>query len=440
MKILFSNPPWWEIRNGNMLMSGVRAGSRWPFTRPSSYMPDVHEPGEYLPAPLFLMHAAGYVRQHKADCEVIVRDSLARGESYQAFSTAVQEMQPDAIVIESGSAALEHDVELVEALKKVMPKVRVALAGPVALDAFTKKLTPAFDCYLQGEYEKGSVEFAAGASGLFPYALLDRGDMTDLPHPVWDEDVALHYWDNNPQGQIYPHLQLWSTRGCWAKCSFCAWPAVMTNHDPDGTKTRKVKFHTPEWVENYIRARLAKHPYLSIYFDDDTFNISDRHVLGICEVMTRIGLPWTAMCRADTIERSTWIAMAKAGCKGVKLGFESGCQEVIDKIINKRLNLAGAAETARFIRASGMSVHGTFTIGLPGETPDQQRQTLDFIRELYDTEALDTHQLSGTASIPGTPLSEIEKGAELKAFPGARVDGNYHSSPDGNRKIGEILQ
>ena len=215
----------------------------------------------------------------------------------------------------------------------------------------------------------------------------------------------------------------------------------MTGNDPDGTQPRSVRFYAPEWVEAFIRHRMALAfdrgtPLRSIYVDDDTFNLSDKHTLEICAVMKKIGLPWSAMCRADTSKPDTWRAMKDSGCFGVKLGFESGSQRVIDEIVNKRLDLVKAAETARWLRKElGMTVHGTFTIGLPGETADEAEQTKDFIRVLYATGALDTHQLSGTATIEGTPLDAVSKGEALKAYPGAVAGESFVRDHDGVSKI-----
>ena len=226
-----------------------------------------------------------------------------------------------------------------------------------------------------------------------------------------------------------------------SNCCFCAWPGTMTGDDPDGTKPRSVRFYKPEWIEAFIRERMAKAaakgtPLQSIYLDDDTANLSNKHTLEICAVMKRIGLPWSAMCRADTSTPETWKAMKDAGCFGVKLGFESGSQRVVDDIVGKKLDLRKAEATARWLRSSvGMTVHGTFTVGLPGETDAERQQTITFIRELYASGGLDTHQLSGTALIEGTPLEKIAAGETLTAFPGAKQDGHFTVSHDGVKKL-----
>lgn len=461
--VLFANPPWFvteKTPRGPQLRGGIRAGSRWPFTRPSPYMPDRFQFGSYMPYPFFLGSAAAYVAKEAhgprrviatpgtvtgaseitEPVRVLMRDSIARGESYNSFFSYLIATKPNAVVIETGAASWEHDLGICRQIKKYFPGTRIAIAGPTAANAAKTTEVGIVDAWLIGEYEKNAALFVAGADGVLGFNLLTRDEMNEIPLPMFDEPVALHYWDACPKGQKAPHLQLLTSRGCPYKCSFCAWPANMTGNDPDGTRARTVRFHSPEWVEAFIREFIGRHPETkSVYLDDDTFNLNDGHTLRISEVMGRIGLPWSAMCRADTSERSTWKAMKDAGCFGVKIGFESGVQRVVDEIVNKKLNLTVAEETARWLRDElGITVHGTFTVGLPGETPEEKRATMAYIQRLMETGALDTYQLSGTATIEGTPLDRIAKGETLAVYPGAKVDGNFVRDADGQHKAEAI--
>ena len=79
MHILFSNPPWWEFGPDRQLRQGIRAGSRWPFTRPAVHAPDQFRFGGYLPFPFFLAHAAAHTRELLPAATVELRDSIARG-------------------------------------------------------------------------------------------------------------------------------------------------------------------------------------------------------------------------------------------------------------------------------------------------------------------------------------------------------------------------
>ncbi len=126
--------------------------------------------------------------------------------------------------------------------------------------------------------------------------------------------------------------------------------------------------------------------------------------------------------------------MRDSGCFGVKIGFESGNQYVIDSIVNKRLNLERARETVGVIKKAGMSVHGTFTYGLPGETVEQMQDTKRYIATL----GLDTLQESGCAEIEGTPLHTLSQERSLRKYVGAKLTDDYVRERDGRVKFDRL--
>lgn len=455
MKILLSNPPWWEnspnrtphARREHGLRYGIRAGSRWPFTAQAHCAPDAFSFGGYLPFPFFMGYAASYVQRAFPQAQVVFRDSIALRESYQSFFSFAQQLRPDFILVESATPSWDHDCKVLRNLAALLPGVRLLVAGTITSTRAAEALAvPGVVAAIQGEYEKGTVRVLReyenrtlramrNEVGTVGHDLLTKEEMNAAPFPLYPEETWDHYWDACPAGNRPKQLQVWSSRGCPFRCCFCAWPAVMTGNDPTGDGKRTVRTYSPEYMRAFLREETQHHSYASIYDDSDTFNLVQRHTVEMCEVYRDIGLPWSAMCRADTIDRPTWQLMKDSGCHGVKIGFESGVQRVIDEIVNKKLDLAKARETAIWLRSIGLTVHGTFTVGLPGERPDEARATEQFIADLYRDGGLDTHQLSGTALIEGTPLDRIEHGAALKAYPEARVDENYHSSRDGQKKI-----
>jgi len=442
MRVLFSNPPWWqevkEVMGADGCLhrvqtGGVRAGSRWPHTRMSPRTPDNFVFGAYLPYPFFMGYAATYLAQ-KTQADVVFRDSIALAESYQSYFRFLESNRFDYIFVESATPSWDHDGRLIRKIHSYAPDAKIVLTGPIASNA--AKLMEDFPIHaaIHGEYEKGSVKVVDGASGILDFDLLTAEEMNAAPFPFFDELHAYRYCDSSPKGQIFPHAQVWSSRGCPYKCIFCVWPATMTGNDPDGTGKRTVRHYSADYMEAYLRELVDRYKYKSIYFDDDTFNLGDAHVERMCGVMSKIGLPWAAMCRADTIKSETWRLMKETGCFGVKLGFESGNQEVVDKIVNKRLDLAKAKQVVFDLKKLGMTVHGTFTIGLPGETEAQMEDTRRLIREL----PFDTHQLSGCAEIEGTPLASLAAKGHLDRYTGAKMDAGYTRNSDGSRKLDNI--
>jgi radical SAM superfamily enzyme YgiQ (UPF0313 family) len=440
MKVLFSNPPWWENREGRFptyrWRAGVRAGSRWPFTGLVRSSPDHFRFHEYRPYPFFMGYATTYAKRETGE-DVRFRDSIALRESYDSYFHHLAQESYDYVFIESATPSWPHDRKVVDEIHKRFPQTKVVVTGPIASAKGPEVLesSPVHAC-IRGEYEKGSVQVLNGAEGVIDYNLLSVKEMNEAPYPYFDSTYAHRYWDMNPRGQRAPHAQIWSSRGCPFKCIFCVWPAAMTGNDPEGTKPRSVRYYTAEYMEGFIREIVARHRFKCIYFDDDTFNLGNQHVVEMCEVMKRIGLPWSAMCRADTIKMETWKLMHDSGCFGVKIGFESGSQWVVDNIVNKHLNLEKAREVVHELRRLGMSVHGTFTYGLPGETREQMLETKQFIRSL----PLNSYQESGTAEIEGTPIYTLREKGHLDAYRGARMDDNYHRAVDGNKKWEELVE
>ena len=344
--------------------SGVRAGSRWPHTFPVSSSPDNFQFGNYLPYPFFMGYAASYV-QKMSGATVCMRDSLALAESYRSYLEHLEEARYDYIFIESATTSWEHDAKLMGRIKKVAPDSKIVVTGPIWVQAESILADFPVHAVIKGEYEKGALKVLNGATGIIDFDLMTSSEMNAAPFPYYDDTIALRYFDCNPKGMLLPHLQVWSSRGCPFKCIFCVWPATMTGNDPDGTAQRTVRYYSKDYMEAFLKEMIGRYPYKSIYFDDDTFNLGNRHVRDMCEVMRKIGLPWGAMCRSDTISLEVWKEMKESGCFGVKIGFESGNQYVVDSIVNKHLDLEQARNVVRHIKSLGMTIHGTFTYGLP---------------------------------------------------------------------------
>lgn len=433
-RIAFINPPWHGRTERNEPFWGIRAGSRWPFTNPGP-RPAAGDSRFYSPYPFFLAYAASYAQDAGAD--TFFRDSIALREDYPAFYRWFEQLRPEYAVLETGAACLHHDLLLADTLNALAPGCKVILTGPVvATQGETLLHRRGIHAAVKGEYEKGVLRVLHGERGLIDFDLLSQEEMNAAPWPWLDAEHAFLYWDGNPQGQQWPHLQTWTSRGCIYKCVFCAWPANMTGNDPTGDGVRKYRTYSPVYLEAMLEDRLRRFPgYRSIYDDSDIFNFGDKHTLAMSAVYGRTKLPWSAMCRIDTVKHDTWKVMKESGCFGVKIGIESGAQEVVNDIVHKQLDLQKAVDTLGYLKELGLKVHTTFTVGLPGETADQQRRTVAFIEDLYRRGLTHTHQLSGTATIEGTPLDTLKQTGSLKKYPGAKRDEEFVDNPDGGEKL-----
>jgi hypothetical protein len=178
-----------------------------------------------------------------------------------------------------------------------------------------------------------------------------------------------------------------------------------------------------EWVfRRFPRLR-------SVYFDDDTFNIGNERVQAIARGMKKLGIPWAAMCRADTSSLETFRVMAESGCYAVKFGIESGAQELVDNC-QKHLDLEHVRASVRLLKGLGVWVHTTWTWGLPGETRETIKATQRFFRQLQPSST----QESRCTPFPGTPYySALVQAGKLNLVDWGLMDGARSSvieSPD----------
>ena len=202
-----------------------------------------------------------------------------------------------------------------------------------------------------------------------------------------------------------PMLQLWGSRGCPYRCIFCLWPPVMYQN--------RYLPRSPQAILTEIEDVLTRLPrFTSLYFDDDTFNIGNDRIEELCRGLRRIGLPWSAMCRADTVSLDVFEQMRNSGCYAVKVGVESGCQDLVDRC-NKKLNLGTVEKVVHELKRMGMFVHLTFTFGLPGENPDTIKRTRAFFRKLQPNSA----QESYCTPFPGTPFYDYLKESSKLGIP-----------------------
>ncbi len=427
-KVIFANGPWFSKDANNGLLKGVRAGSRWPNQYNAMCKPDTWCEGQYVPYPIWMGHAATYCAKHTG-ANVLLRDSIALNEGYGSFYRYLQNERPDFIFFESASPCWEHDAAMLKRIAEFCPYAKIAVCGPIAHHSASHQeeilALPNVVACIEGEYEKGSVRVVNGQTGAIPFEALTKEEMNAAPFPWQDASMIWRYHDACPHSPLMPQAHVYTSRGCIFKCRFCSFPAVMASNDADGTGNRKVRFYTPEYIKAYLSYLVKEFRIRSVYFDDDTMNLGNKHVEGICRVMKELGLPWAAMCRADTIKWETWELMAASGCYGVKIGFESGVQSVVDRM-GKDLNITEARKTVIKLRALGMSVHTTWTLGHPGETKEQIQATMEFIK----TVPHNSLQISGTALLDGTPNSEDDKKGLIPL--------DYNRTPEGNAKLKQV--
>ncbi|MFA5147266.1 MAG: radical SAM protein [Candidatus Omnitrophota bacterium] len=223
-------------------------------------------------------------------------------------------------------------------------------------------------------------------------------DLDSLPFPAWDLFPMETYLNNSTQSAAtfgLRSINISSVRGCPYDCVFCS--------RPFGTKAyaRSAKSIVGEMKELRERYRVD-----FIDFSDDLFMLNEKRIGEFCDLLVAEGLDlrWGASGRVNLVNDRILSKMHKAGCAELSYGFESGSQEMLDRM-GKRATVAQAEEAVAATRKAGIRVTGSFIFGMPGETGDTIKETLGFIKRTR----LPLYRFFYATPYPGTKLYEIAR-------------------------------
>jgi radical SAM superfamily enzyme YgiQ (UPF0313 family) len=184
----------------------------------------------------------------------------------------------------------------------------------------------------------------------------------------------------------------WYTgRGCKSRCTFCLWPQTIGGH--------KYRFMSIARVVEDVKYVQKNFPEVKeIFFDDDTLTDNHDRVEELARALGPLGVTWSCNAKAN-VPRKTLEVMKANGLRLLLVGYESGNQQILHNI-KKGLLVDVARRFSKDCRELGIVVHGTFILGLPGETRETIQETLAFAKEVNPH----TIQVSLAAPYPGTFL------------------------------------
>jgi radical SAM superfamily enzyme YgiQ (UPF0313 family) len=194
-------------------------------------------------------------------------------------------------------------------------------------------------------------------------------------------------------------VSLYTGRGCKSRCTVCLWPQTVGGHR---YRTRSVG-HV---IEEMAWAQKAFPEVKEFFFDDDTFTDDLPRAMQIAEGLGKLGITWSCNAKAN-VPRDALKVMRDNGLRLLLVGYESGNQQILHNI-KKGMRIEVAERFTRDCRDLGITIHGTFIMGLPGETKETIEETIRFATRINPH----TIQVSLAAPYPGTFLynQALERG------------------------------
>lgn len=223
-------------------------------------------------------------------------------------------------------------------------------------------------------------------------------ELDTLPPPAYDL-YAHHLYKPLPhRAKRLPSWCMITSRGCsYGKCSYCEMSKLVR---------RFYRAHSPGRVLEEMETLVSRFGVRDIYFQDDIFINDIDWVKEFCSRLKKSDLDiiWSCESRFQGVSRELLTTMKEAGCWRIYYGFESGNQQLLDKI-KKGFTLEEARQAARTANEAGLELVGFFMLGLPGETPEDAEKTIAFAKTLN----LDHAVFSLTLPHPNTELYDICK-------------------------------
>ena len=333
-------------------------------------------------------------------------DAPAHDLSFEDISPEAK--QRDLVVLHTSTPSFQQDIKTAEMLKALNPSLKIGMIGSkVAVDAEgSLKASEAIDFVARNEFDFTILDVAQdkawdkidgisyrNKSGVIVHNQ-DREVLTDMDQlpfvtPIYKRDLEIERYYG---GYLkHPYISFYTGRGCKSRCTFCLWPQTVGGHN---YRVRSIP-HVIEEVKYCLKA----FPQMKeIFFDDDTLTDNAPRVEALAVELGKLGVTWSCNAKAN-VPYKTLKIMRENGLRVLLVGFESGNQQILINI-KKGLRVEVARQFAKDCKTLGIKVHGTFILGLPGETRETIQETLRYAKEI------DPHtiQVSLAAPYPGTFL------------------------------------
>ena len=314
----------------------------------------------------------------------------------------------DLVVIHTSTPSFASDVRVAQMIKDANPKIMIGMVGAKVAVQPTESMEKGspIDFVARNEFDFTIKEIAEGK----PLAEVDgitwrneKGeiiankdramieDMDSLPFvtEVYKRDLNIN--DYFIGYLKHPYISIYTGRGCKSRCTFCLWPQTVGDH--------RYRTRSPEHVAAEVRLAKQYFPEVQEFmFDDDTFTDDLPRAEAIAREMGKLGVTWSCNAKAN-VPYDTLKVLKENGLRLLLVGYESGNQQILHNI-KKGMLVETAKEFTRNCHKLGIKIHGTFIVGLPGETKETIQETIQFAKEINPH----TLQVSLAAPYPGTFL------------------------------------
>jgi len=361
--------------------------------------------------PLNIALLASFIRE-KGDYDCSIVDfEITEVSSPQEMAEIVLEGSPKYVCVTTLTPRYPTVVRMAEELKRLAPEITIIVGGPHVTGAPQYALYDSISYGIIGEGEEAllnllnSLEAGSDVSGISNLIYWHKDNIAvngprpfikkldELPWPAWDLMRMDEYTD--PAYFEGSHLAIFSSRGCPYDCSFCASRVTWKG---------KLRLRSTDSVIDEMRYIVNALGINNLMFWDDTFAADKKRAIDICRriVEDKLDIKYTVQIRADSVTQDLATALKDSGCSFAAIGVESG-NEIMLSSIGKRETKAQFENAVKVMKDVGLPIIASYIIGLPGDTHETIKETIDFAFELD----ADQSKFMILAPFPGTRVYDL---------------------------------
>ena len=333
-------------------------GYGWAFhigkSLPARLIEFVKKWGEKVPI-LYFAYLAAIFRDH--------------GHQVQVLANAVPDA--DLVLLHGSMIDYKNELRWCDRIKKERPGTRVGFLGPFA--TFRPQLFLGHcDFIIAGEVEEAGYRLAKGETFTGVVQSRPIADLDSLPFPAWEYFPVKEY-SYIPALKESPFLVVLSSRGCVYSCGYCPYPVNY-----------KWRERSVANVLDEIEMIVKKYGVKGFLFRDPLFSINRRRARRIAEGMIERGIDvrWACETRMDLLNEELLLTFYKAGLRVINVGVESSDEAVLKKIDRIPIPVEHQERMIRFCDKLGIRVTTFFVLGLPEDSPEKIRESVEYAKRL----------------------------------------------------------
>ncbi|MBL7147344.1 MAG: B12-binding domain-containing radical SAM protein [Nanoarchaeota archaeon] len=354
-----------------------------------------------------LLSIASYLRDNGIDVGYIAPSLEIIGDErderfLDLLLKNIRETEPCFVGFSAHTCAIPMTIKYANEVKKINPNIRTVIGGAHAngsSQGTLEELTNNFDFVIRGKGELPLLKLLEGDIDFQGISYSRNVTPSSVTSPIYYTSPA----NDLLNVTLLPASRVFTSLGCrkGSQCVFCA--DIIHNK---GFVTRPI-----EEILSEIQFFYKNFGTRYFYFGDENFFFDKFRALEIMDVINSLDLDrlLSYQVRLESADEDLIKKAAKSGkCTEIQYGVESASQKVLN--MNKKgLRIQKVKDICDLTKSYGMATHCYFLVGLPGETQETARMTIEKMEELLKSRSVDFIEYRCAVPFHGSPMWELSK-------------------------------